>query len=288
MNYCMEKQKTSAILTQVNENDLPYFDLFTYSFPCTSISGIGSRKGLTEGSKTASSLLWECKRIIRKVRPKYLLMENVPALLNKNFKPQYDIWLSLLKDMGYTNFYQVLDARDFNVPQTRKRVIGVSVLGGSSFTFPKGQELHTFFDSFIDKRDQYEFIDLAKWGNHIAKNIDLIRERQGKAKHNRELVELYNYKGYKDRKDSFRSETNSRVYSQYGVIPTLTTKADTKLLTDDFRVRKITSRECMRAMGWKDKDYQTLKGKVSDPQIKKQCGNSIVVPVLEGVFKQLF
>lgn len=204
---------------------------------------------MAKGSQTASSLLWECERIIRKVKPKYLLMENVSALLNKNFKPQYDIWLSILKDIGYTNYYQVLDARDFDVPQTRKRVIGVSVLGSSSFIFPKGEELHTFFDSFIDKRDQYEFIDLAKYGNHIAKNRDLITERQKKARHNKELIELYNYKGYKERKAGFWSDTTSRVFSLYGVVSTLTTKGDVNLLMDDFRVRKITSRECMRIMG---------------------------------------
>lgn len=242
---------------------------------------------MERGSSTASSLLWECERIIRKVKPKYLLMENVPALLNKNFKPYYDMWLSTLKEIGYTNYYKVLDARDFQIPQSRKRVIGVSILGGAPFAFPKGEELHTFFDSYIDEGDEYKFIDLAKYGNQIAKNRDLIIERQKKARHNRELIELYNFKGYK-RKAGFWSDTTSRVFSLYGVVSTLTTKGDVNLLMDDFRVRKITSRECMRIMGWKDKDYQTLQGKVSDYQIKKQCGNSIVVPVLEAVFRQMF
>ena len=71
---------------------VPDFDLFTYSFPCTDISVAGKRRGLTEGSGTASSLLWECRRAIEAKRPRYLLMENVKALLSRKFRPLFGEW----------------------------------------------------------------------------------------------------------------------------------------------------------------------------------------------------
>jgi len=96
-------------------------------------------------------------------------MENVPALLNKKFKPYWLEWVSVLDSIGYKTFYDVLDARDFGIPQARKRVFGVSILGDENFTFPTGKELTTFFDSFLDNRDDYKYIDTLRWGNELAK-----------------------------------------------------------------------------------------------------------------------
>lgn len=115
-------------ITKIDTGDLPDFDLFTYSFPCTSISNAGKQEGFTEGSGTASSLLWECRRIIRDKRPKYLLMENVKALLQSKFKSEFRRWIEILSDYGYNNFYQILNAKDYGVPQNRERVFMVSIL----------------------------------------------------------------------------------------------------------------------------------------------------------------
>lgn len=111
---------------------VPDFGLFTYSFPCTDISVAGKQRGLAEGSGTASSLLWECRRAIEAKRPKYLLMENVKALLSRKFRPLFGEWERTVARMGYTNFVKVLNARDYGVPQNRERVFMVSILGTSS------------------------------------------------------------------------------------------------------------------------------------------------------------
>lgn len=115
---------------------VPDFDLFTYSFPCTDISVAGRQRGLTEGSGTASSLLWECRRAIEAKRPRYLLMENVKALLSRKFRPLFGEWERTVARMGYTNFVKVLNARDYGVPQNRERVFMVSILGDASYHFP--------------------------------------------------------------------------------------------------------------------------------------------------------
>ena len=168
-------------------------------------------------------------------------------------------------------------------------------MGDENFTFPTGEKLTTFFDSFLDDRDDYKYIDTLRWGNELVKQRNQITKNLKRAYHSKELVELGNYRGYKEKGSSFRSTVYSRFFSQYGVTRTLTTKGDICFLTDDNRVREITPRECVRLMGFTDQDYLKMSaidsfGKriVSDRQIRIQCGNSIVVQVLEAIFKEMF
>ena len=123
-------------ITKIDETKLPYYDLITYSSPCQDFSVAGLGKGGDEGSGTRSSLLWECERIIRAVKPKYLLMENVKNLVGKKHVHNFNRWLKTLEMMGYWNFWQVLNAKDYGVPQNRERVFVVSILGGGHYLFP--------------------------------------------------------------------------------------------------------------------------------------------------------
>jgi DNA (cytosine-5)-methyltransferase 1 len=118
------------------------FDLFTYSFPCTDISNAGKQAGFEEGSGTRSSLLWECRRAIEAKRPKYLLMENVKAITSAKFMPFFLRWQRWLEEQGYKNFWQVLNAKDYGVPQNRERCFMVSILDKDAhYEFPKPFEL---------------------------------------------------------------------------------------------------------------------------------------------------
>lgn len=129
-------------IAKIDWNDVPDFDLFTYSFPCTDISNAGLQKGLEEGSGTRSGLLWECRKAIEVKKPKYLLMENVKALVGKKFKPEFERWLAELEDYGYVSYYQVLNAKDYGVPQNRERVFCISILGEHEpYIFPQPFEL---------------------------------------------------------------------------------------------------------------------------------------------------
>lgn len=123
-------------ITKIDETKLPYYDLITYSSPCQDFSVAGLGKGGDAGSGTRSSLLWECERIIRAVKPKYLLMENVKNLVGKAHVHNFNRWLRTLEMMGYWNFWQVLNAKDYGVPQNRERVFVVSILGGGQYLFP--------------------------------------------------------------------------------------------------------------------------------------------------------
>lgn len=128
-------------ITKIDETKLPYYDLITYSSPCQDFSTAGLGKGGDAGSGTRSSLLWECERIIRAVKPKYLLMENVKNLVGEKHKHNFIRWLRVLEMMGYQNFWKVLNAKDYGVPQNRERVFVVSILGCGQYLFPNPKKL---------------------------------------------------------------------------------------------------------------------------------------------------
>ena len=118
---------------------------------CQDISTAGLQRGIEEGSGTRSSLLWECKKAITIKRPKYLLMENVKALVGKKFKPYFDLWLDFLSSQGYTNRYDVMDACDYDIPQHRERVFCVSMLDASKpYTPPAKRKLEKVLRDMLD------------------------------------------------------------------------------------------------------------------------------------------
>lgn len=128
-------------ISKIDWNLVPDFDLFTYSSPCQDFSNAGKMRGGEKGSGTRSSLLWECEKAIRAKMPKYLLMENVANLVSKKFIGTFQNWLNVLSELGYTNYCQVLNAKDYGVPQNRKRVFCVSILNETQpHYFPKALE----------------------------------------------------------------------------------------------------------------------------------------------------
>ena len=135
--------------------ELPDADLWTYSFPCQDISVAGKGSGIKEG--TRSGLLIEVERLLRVASekgtlPKYLLLENVKNLVSKKFKADFDKWLDFLSELGYTNYWKVLNAKDYGIPQNRERVFCVSIRGEHKpFVFPKPKELTIRLRDMIDE-----------------------------------------------------------------------------------------------------------------------------------------
>ena len=151
-------------ISQIDWKKVPDFDLFTYSSPCQDFSIAGKMRGGEDGSGTRSSLLWECRKAIYIKRPRYLLMENVSNLVSKRFIGLFHDWLRVLEDMGYTNYWQVLNAKDYGVPQNRKRVFVVSILNNlHPFTFPEKIELtKRLKDVLEEKVDEKYYIGNAQ------------------------------------------------------------------------------------------------------------------------------
>lgn len=170
-------------ISKIDWTKVPDFDFFSYSFPCTDISNAGLQKGLAEGSGTRSGLLWECEKAIEAKMPKYLLMENVKALVSKKFTPDFLKWLNLLESYGYTNYFKVVNATEFNVPQNRERVFCVSILGDHKpFKFPEPVPLTTRLKDVLEPEvdDKYVLSDKSIEGflqhneNHEAKGTGFI------------------------------------------------------------------------------------------------------------------
>lgn len=108
---------------------------------CTDLSFAGKQRGFEKGSGTSSSLLWECQRLIEGKKPKVLLLENVKSLTSSKFRAGFHKWLSFLRGLGYTNYYGILNAKDFGLPQNRERVFVVSILGEPKpYRFPNGYD----------------------------------------------------------------------------------------------------------------------------------------------------
>lgn len=144
-------------ISQIDWNQVPDFDLFTYSSPCQDFSNAGKMQGGEKGSGTRSSLLWECEKAIRAKMPKYLLMENVANLVSKKFIGTFQNWLNVLSELGYTNYWQVLNAKDYGVPQNRKRVFVVSILNSQEpYYFPEPFEtdirLKDILEGYVDEK----------------------------------------------------------------------------------------------------------------------------------------
>ena len=132
-------------------------DLLIYSTPCTSISNAGKQEGLKKGSGTASSIIWSVLNAIDTLNPKYLLMENVKALVSKKFMPDFREWYNELALRGYHNFWKVLNAKDYCVPQNRERVFMVSILDeNASFHVPEPfhleRRLKDILEEDVDER----------------------------------------------------------------------------------------------------------------------------------------
>ncbi len=140
-------------------------DLFTYSSPCQDISQAGKQMGLKEGSDTRSALLWRVADAIEVLKPKYLLQENVAALVSKKFMPDFQKWLQKLEQLGYINRWARLNAKDYGVPQNRDRVFCLSMRKDVAFDyqFPKPFALATRLEDVLEDEvaDRYFLKDDA-------------------------------------------------------------------------------------------------------------------------------
>ena len=166
-------------ICKVDPNDVPYCDCLTYSFPCQDISIAGKQKGFEQGSGSRSSLLWECEKIIKVKRPKYLLMENVKALVQKKFMPEFQRWIDTLKELGYDNYWKVLNAKDYGVAQNRERVFMVSILRtendpNPTYNFPAPFPLTKCVEDYMEPAEEIGeeyFISQDRVTNKVLSDI---------------------------------------------------------------------------------------------------------------------
>lgn len=263
--------------------NLPPCDLVTYSYPCTSLSICGKQEGMGEGTGTASSLVWEVGRLLMRADklPEILVMENVDAVLNIRNWPDFKRWMEMLDALGYTSTYAILNAKDYDVPQFRKRCFMISARHGKRFIFPKKVTLTRTMqdvleenvpDSYYLKGDKIENYKVV----HVKNTNGLIK-----------IGELGKY----------NFEYMNRVYSPKGISPTVNTvqgggraikiclgyKGKTPI------VRYLTPREYFRLQCFPDDAIDRLMEAVPAKSNQyRLAGNSIPINCLKAIFKGIY
>jgi DNA (cytosine-5)-methyltransferase 1 len=292
-----------------------YDYIVTYSFPCTDLSLAGKRGGMSRDSETRSSLLWEVERLLSssKELPQILIMENVTAIHSVKFNEDFKVWLDFLTSLGYSNQWQDLNAKDFGIPQNRDRTFLVSILGDYQYEFPKPKELEIKLKDLLEEEVDDKFFLSDK----MVKVLSLVTEKYDRQKDFKPHEEPYetiaktvttragsrppdNYikipeatiKGYSEAYEGDGIYIN-RPYQKRGVvqkqmIQTIKTSIDDiAVVTKNLKIRKLTPREIFRLMGLNDNQIDKLINLHSNTQLYKQAGNSIVVQVLENIFREL-
>ncbi len=404
-------------------------DMIFHGSPCQDFSLAGKQAGGDKDSGTRSSLLYETIRIVEKTKPKYVIWENVKNVISKKHRHNFDDYLEEMNRLGYTNYYEVLNAKNYGIPQNRERVFTISILGEHEpFEFPQKQELKLklkdMLESDVDEKyylsdsmmnyvlDMNEVQNGTKWqgrANNGILNKDIaltIGVRSAEAQRGgvtnfivdginneikvKELKTIcLNSKGGRKGIEGLQPSLQDRVYDSNGLSTSITTsylpsvaikeatkkgykeaydgdsvnleqpnsltrrgrvgqqiaqtlttscnqavvepfitkkykefekdkgytpnmfnpynKAEindiaptqstqcgsttssaTVLIKNDLKIRKLTPKECWRLMGFDDAYFDKARQVNSNSQLYKQAGNSIVVNVLEAIFKELF
>ncbi|MDU3521751.1 MAG: DNA (cytosine-5-)-methyltransferase [Clostridium saudiense] len=309
----IKRSKNLTSITEVKGSDLPKeIDLFTYSFPCQdlSIAGAwhGNNSGIDRNANNRSGMLWEVERILFERRnsklelPKFLLMENVSNILSNTHKKNFNEWKSILEEMGYFNVVYTLNAQDFGIPQKRKRVYMLSIQY-------KNENVKKILEEYINNNNLNDGFYRDKLNIKQKKIDEILRIDYDKNDIYREEANNSQPNNTPSRIKIY--EENDRIYDGNNkfidIISTITTKQDRNPnsgvidynsgIIDKCRFRYLTPRECFMLMGFDEKDFQILVdndfyiGKNKNffvySKLYKLAGNSIVVNVLEYIFKQV-
>ena len=172
--------------------DLKDIDLITHGSPCQDFSVAGKQAGGDLGSGTRSSLMYETIRIVGQVRPKYVLWENVKNILSKKHKHNFDAYIETMNVLGYNSYYQVLNAKDYGIPQNRERVYTISIrkdIDAGTFKFPEKEELKLKLKDMLENEVDEKYYLSDKMQDYV---LDFYGKQKGTAWEGRADEEMLN------------------------------------------------------------------------------------------------
>lgn len=310
--YAIDNSKNLISVTDIHGEDLPDdMNILTYSFPCQDLSIArawhGASGGIDRNANNRSSMLWQIERILKERKekklkmPRFLLMENVRNIQSKEHEANFKAWQKSLNDLGYYNHVYRLNSKDFGIPQNRVRVYMISYLVDND------KKLENKIENYISNHnlENNDYVQTLGIKHKTVK--DLLRTDYSKPiyKYEADVNQIHNTKS---RKQICNDNPTLFDNSKYiDLVPTITTKQDRNpnsgVIKYDNHVkgkcdfRYLTPRECFLLMGFEEKDFQILLDNnfennkrglfFSDAKLIKMAGNSIVVPVLEEIFKQI-
>lgn len=273
----VSEEKNLWDITKIDTSKIEDFDLLVYSPPCTSFSIAGKMQGLEDMRGT---LFYNALEIIRDKSPKYCVMENVDNLATK-FSKDFEDMRDAIEMLGYNNYWKIINAKDF-IPQNRKRVYLVSIrkdIDDGTFVFPEGNDERHWKD-IVDLNDtraltgrQQRMVDFAR-GINTEDSVKL----EGEVQFNNAVITL--------RQSGLRFQ-NNREY------PTITAfygkgGGNFTIMAVDGKIGGITPRNCFKLMGFEFEDSELLTQQgFSNSSQYIMAGDSVCVPVLEGIFYNL-
>ncbi len=248
-------------ITQIDPQFIPSFDLLLAGFPCQPFSQAGLQKGFED---TRGTLFFYIANIIKHHRPKVVLLENVKRLKTHNKGNTFTVMENTLKELGYNVFHKILAAKDFGIPQNRERIYIIALRDANHFEYPTPTNQETKVGDILESQvdTKYTLSDRL-WEGHQRRKLEHIQKGNG-----------FGYSLF-DASSSYTNTISARYYKDGSEI--LIKQADGR------NPRKITPREAARLQGFPD-SYKIV---VSDVQAYKQFGNSVCVPVIRAISKQL-
>ena len=224
--------------------------------------------------------MYETIRIVEKLKPKYVVWENVKNVLSKKHRHNFENYLKQMENIGYTNYYEVLNAKDYGVPQNRERAFVVSILGNEHFEFPEKLDLKTRLKDVLEDNVEEKYY-LSKDKIYSITHWKGFQKPFKKVNGKESIVPTITARGAGE-------EHNGMIV--YSDMLNQTTNLQERFFGGDIhlRIRKLTPKECWRLMGFSDIAFEKAEKVNSNTQLYKQAGNSIVVNVLTEIFKKLF
>lgn len=271
-------------ITKLDPEDIPDFDVLCGGFPCQAFSICGKQKGFID--ETRGTLFFDIIRILQKKKPKAFILENVKNLTTHDKGRTLTIMLDTLHDLGYTVNYQVLNAKDFGLPQNRERIILVGNLEGIHFDFDKlKKEKSKPMKYFLDKEGDFEYLKPNEY--------TILEDKYIKEQSNSGLI-FIGYRNKPIRKAGVRPNTEylsrvhrqiNRIYSSEGMHPTIASQEVNGrfFIYDNEHVRKLTLDECYRFFGF-PYDFKKIG---NSSKLYERIGNSVCIPVIQSVAEEV-
>jgi DNA (cytosine-5)-methyltransferase 1 len=254
------KETPKGDITQINEKSIPRFDILLAGFPCQPFSNAGLKKGFEDSRGT---LFFDIVRIINHHKPRVVFLENVKGFMKHDNGKTFSTVKRILEEQGYHIHYNILNAKDFGVPQNRERIYIIGFLDDVDFKFPKPTKKTVKFGDILDKEVDAKYTISDKlWAGHQR------RKKEHKKKGNGFGYSIF------DETSGYTSTISARYYKDGSEI---------LIKQEGKNPRKLTPREAARLQGFPE----DFKIPVSDTQAYRQFGNSVAVPVITALAKAI-
>jgi len=288
--------------TTIIPGELPDFDLLTGGFPCQAFSVAGLRRGWND---TRGTLFFDIARILREKKPRYFLLENVRGLLSHDNGRTFSTILEVLSDIGYLVQWEVLNSKNFGVPQNRERVFIIGHLAGERrpevFPFGEGYEKNGVQIKRLGSNDVFRAIDTSGGGGHQPCVQVGVLQNRGKIRttNTSTCIDANYWKGIDnhaartaiadvkavltpDRAE--KRQNGRRMKDSEEPMFTLTGQDIHGVSIDEKRIRRLTPVECERLQGFPDNFTEGI----SDTQRYKSLGNAVTTNVIAAIIIKLY